>query len=63
MSVHGGGESRVTVRFFKCCLWCIAILRSGLEINICKVLLGGGHQEKYSVCALDNVDTSGRTLN
>ena len=50
----------------KCCLWCIAILRKGLNINnIQSALLVGGmeSQKEFSMYALDDVDNSGRSLN
>ena len=51
-SVHsirweGGGQGTPYV-FQKCCLWCIAILRTGFKINIFKVIFwkeGVGHKK------------------
>ena len=47
----GGGGQGLQKAFQKCCLWCTAILRSGLKINIFKLsfwLGGRGHKNEYS---------------
>ena len=50
------------VGFFKCRSSCIAIFRTGVKINIFKILLvgrGSLYKKEYSVYALDNVENCG----
>ena len=59
----GGKESRASVRFLKCRLWGIAILRRGSRNQHFQSTLlvgreGGGHKKDYS----DNIDNSGLSL-
>ena len=46
--------SRTAVHFFKNVVWCIAILRRGLKINIFKVIFwyGGRVRKKSTLCTL-----------
>ena len=47
-----GRGSRVTIRFFKCHLWCTAIVRMGRKVNIFEYYFCRMSQKRNTLCTL-----------